>query len=518
MSQPESSSQKLNSLREFIRSLNAESRQELEELVQAETNPIWEPTPGPQTEALSTSADILFYGGAAGGGKTDLLVGAASTEQLRSIIFRREATQLVAVVSRAKEINEGFSYNGQDKILTTSEGRVIEFGSCKDAGDEIKYQGRAHDLKGFDEITHFTEQQFRFLCGWMRSTDPTVRQRVIATGNPPTDSDGEWVKKFWGPWLDEDHPNPAEPGELRYYVTYDSGIETEVDGPELVKDPGTGELIKPKSRTFIPSKIEDNPFLMETGYKATLQALPEPLRSQMLKGDFKAGVEDDPWQVLPSSWVQAAMDRWIQLDPVPEMDSMGVDVARGGRDRTVIATRHGGWFAPLHVFPGKATPNGQAVAGLALQFLRDAAPIHVDVIGVGASAFDHLEENGIQTVPVNAAGASNRRDVSGKYGMVNKRAELYWDLREALDPRSRSLIALPNDPELKADLCAPRFKVTARGIQVESKEDLIKRIGRSPDKGDAVLLAFIDTPKEYSPYEEDDSFRNADDRSEITGY
>ena len=57
-----------------------------------------------------------------------------------------------------------------------------------------------------------------------------------------------------------------------------------------------------------------------------------------------AGMEDDPWQVIPTAWVDAAMARWKPLEPRPEMDSVGVDVAMGGKDQTVIARRHGNWF------------------------------------------------------------------------------------------------------------------------------------------------------------------------------
>jgi hypothetical protein len=58
----------------------------------------------------------------------------------------------------------------------------------------MKYQGRPHDLKAFDEITHFTEAQFRTLIGWLRTDNPNIRQRVVAAGNPPTTPEGEWVK------------------------------------------------------------------------------------------------------------------------------------------------------------------------------------------------------------------------------------------------------------------------------------------------------------------------------------
>ncbi len=455
----------------------------------------WKPLPGPQTLAYHSQADILFYGGAAGGGKTDLLLGLAHTAHDRSIIFRREYPQLMGIQTRAKEMFRGRGrYNGQDHLWTLEDGREIEFGACQLLGDEQKYQGRPHSLKAFDEITHFLEPQFRFLCGWLRSTTPGQRCRVVAAGNPPTDPEGEWVVQFFRPWLDETHPNPALPGELRWFTTLD-GVEVEVDGPEpfwhTPKDGGGRELIRPMSRTFIPARVEDNRYLMRTNYKANLQALPEPLRSKMLSGDFQAGKEDNPYQVIPTEWVKAAQARWNDR-PKPElpMTSMGVDVARGGRDRTILAPRYGNWFDQVLTFPGSSTPDGPAVATLVLQNRTGNAMVQLDVIGVGGSVLDHLRpvlED--RVVGLNGAEGSKATDKSGQLGFRNRRAEMYWMLREALDPTSGQDLALPPDRELGVDLCTPLWKLTAQGIQVEAKEDIIKRIGRSPDKGDAVVYA-----------------------------
>ena len=80
------------------------------------------------------------------------------------------------------------------------------------------------------------------------------------------------------------------------------------------------------------------------------------------------------------------------------------------------------------------------------------------------------------------------RDRSGKYRLVNVRAASYWKLRECLDPVHGEELALPPDAELLADLGAPRYKLTASGIQLEAKEDIVQRLGRSPDAGDAVVL------------------------------
>lgn len=471
--------------------LTAAEREELNALL-ASDRAIWRPLPGPQTQAFLSEADIIGYGGAAGGGKTDLACGLALTQHTVSAIFRREATQLTGVIDRLTElIGDRAGYNGSNKIWRLAE-RQIEFGSTPNPGDETKHQGRPKDLLVLDEATNFLELQARFLMGWVRTTKAGQRCRVLMTFNPPTSAEGQWVIKFFAPWLDKNYPRRAAPGELRWFATIaGKDVEVKSGSPFAHK----GELIKPLSRTFIPSRLSDNPYLMGTGYMSTLQALPEPLRSQMLNGDFEAGVEDDRWQVIPTAWVDAAMKRWKPRDAKGPMDSMGVDVARGGRDATVVARRHGTWFDELVSVPGRETPDGPSGAAVVLANRRDRAPVHVDVIGVGSSVFDFLVANDVQAIPVQAAGKTTQVSRDGTLAFANVRAMTHWRMREALDPTNPDPIALPNDSELRADLCAARWRLGLTGIQVESKDDIIKRIGRSPDKGDAIALARLATQK-----------------------
>jgi len=461
------------------------------------SSPIWVPLDGAQSDALSSSADILFYGGAAGGGKTDLLIGAAFKKHRRSIIFRREYSQLKGIIDRTTELLSDFGkFNKAKMVWTLDDDRMIEFGAVQHQGDERKYQGRAHDLKAFDEITHFSEYQFRMLCGWLRSADTQQRCRVIATGNPPTDSEGEWIIRYFAPWLDKTHPKPAEPGELRWYTTLD-GKEEEVENGKPFEH--KGDLITPISRSFICARVEDNRYYMATGYKATLQALPEPLRAKLLYGEFKTGFEDHPFQLIPTEWLELAIKRYeTGVKPDVPLSCIGVDVARGGADRTVITLRTRNWVAPQRAYPGAMTPDGETVAQLVLS-LRGAClcPVNVDVIGVGASAFDCLRRHiGNKAIALNASQASDTNDKTGHISFVNRRAQWWWLLREALDPSSGQDIALPPDRELLSDLAAPRYKHVVRGVQVESKDDIKQRIGRSPDKGDSLVYAFaeLNTP------------------------
>ena len=447
---------------------------------------IWVPLPGPQRVAYESEADVLLYGGAAGGGKTDLLLGLALGRHRRSILFRREFAQLKAIEDRAREMmGPRATYSATRRTWQLPGGRSLELGAAQRPGDERKYQGRPHDLKAFDEITHFTEAQFRFLIGWNRSAEKGLRCRVVAAGNPPTSAEGDWVIRYWAPWLDRQHPNPAAPGELRWFATI-GGKETEVGSGEPFLH--EGERIEPRSRSFIRARVEDNPFLIAAGYRATLQALPEPLRSQMLLGDFAAKQEDDPWQIIPTQWVLAAQARWSEMPSGP-LDALGVDVARGGRDRTVVTPRHGLWFGRPDAFPGAETPDGGAVVALLVPLLATRASVQIDVIGVGAAVFDAARARGLNAVALNGASGSTARDRSGQLGFANARAEWWWKLREALDPVAGDGLALPPDRELLADLTAPRWRLGGTGILVERKDEIIARIGRSPDKGDSLVYA-----------------------------
>lgn len=519
----------------YLQRATPEERDEIMRLLEADMSArIWRAQVGRQSQAADSEADITGYGGSAGGGKTDLITGLALTEHQRSAIFRREKAQTEGIVQRMTEIlgsSDGF--NSQKAIWRTTVAgvpRLIELGGLDNLDDHLRWQGRPHDLKAVDEATECREIQVRFVLGWNRTSDPSQRTRSLMTFNPPTTAEGRWVIPFFGPWLDDAHPNPAKPGELRWVTTL-NGKDVWVDGPEpfvIFKgeplydfDPadfGPEKIITPKSRTFIPSRVTDNYFYVRTGYIATLQSMPEPLRSQMLEGDFKAGVEDDEWQVIPTAWIDAAMDRWKPRDAKGEMDTLGCDPAMGGKDKFVMVPRHGTWFDHPIKVPGAEVTNGQTGAALVVKHRRDRAVINIDVIGWGSSTLNMLEENEVQCHAVNGAAGSLERSKVGGLKFANYRSEIVWRMREDLDPTNPDPMALPPDPEVKADLAAYKWKMTKGGIQVRSKEEMKSELGRSPDCGDAVIMANITTMK-LEVYEElrEEMRRPVDRYDELAG-
>jgi hypothetical protein len=453
--------------------------------------------PGPQADAYNSLADILLYGGQAGGGKTALEVGLAQ-EHKNSIIFRRQASQTDGLEAFGKEIYGSSGFNGTDMEWNWPGGRSLKLAGLNEPGDWVKHAGRPRDLLAFDEAGDFLLQQVGPLIAWNRGP-VGQRCRIVFGSNPPRSADGYWLTVWFAPWLDLHHPWRAEPGELRWAVLLDEGsglFPHWVDGAEPVEI--NGEMRRPMSFTFVPAKAADNLYLPADYEQKNLDNLPEPLRSQLKYGDFAAGVQDELNQCIPTEWVKAAQRRWKpQPFPGVPMCAIGVDVAQGGTDKTVLAIRYDDWFAALQAIPGAETPGGADVAGRVMAKRLDGAKVVVDLGGGwGGDALKHLALNNIDAVGYMGVNPSVRRTRDNLLRFANIRTEAYWTLREALDPNQPggATMALPDDKELLADLTAPTFS-TASGkggmtIHLEAKDKLVKRLGRSPDKGDAVVMSW----------------------------
>lgn len=458
---------------------------------------LWIPNPGPQMQAYLSEADETFYGGAAGGGKTDLAVGLALTAHRQSLLLRRTFPNARSLMERIREVvGDRASINENEHLVRTQDMRMIEYGHCQHEKDKYNYQGRPHDFIGFEELTEFSRSVFEFVIRWNRSAIPDQRCRVVATFNPPMTTEGRWVIDYLAPWLKPDHPDPAAPGELRWFARVDDDvIEVETGEPFEHK----GETIYPRSRTFIPARLSDNPFLdADPAYRANLQQAPAHLRAMLLEGRMDVAVADDEWQVFPGDWVRQAMDRWSSGRPVDEnekpvpLTAMGVDPARGGDDRFAIARFYENWCDEIVTLPGSATRTGSAGAQKVKENIDDGEDprIGVDIIGIGSSTYDALAEDeaGLTVYAINASKSTKRR--LGRFGFQNWRSMMIWRLREALNPEGEIMLALPPDPELAAELTAHRYDVAAGKIRIEPKDKIKERLGRSPDKSDAVAYGY----------------------------
>jgi hypothetical protein len=488
------------------------------EAADATSHLVWVPNPGPQTVAYFSEADETGYGGEAGGGKSDLIMGLALTVHDRSLILRKTNVEARKLVVRMEEIlgtREG--WNGETWRLR---GRLIDIGGCQLEDDKQKYKGNPHDLICFDQLEDFTKTQFEFIIGWNRSAKPGLRCRVLCTFNPPTTPEGMWVLDRYAAWLDPRYPRPALSGEIRWFTRDENGADSEVNGPGPHQI--GGESVMAKSRTFIRARLDDNPDLRGTNYEATLAALPLELQGYRT-GRFEESLRDRPFQAIPLVWIREAQSRWTPTPPpgIP-MCAIGVDASGGGSDPMVLAIRHDGWYAPLVEVPAKDIPQHRAgayAAGIITSYRRDLAGVMVDLGGgYGSSVYERLHENQIDVRGFKGAEASTRRTKDQQLSFKNKRTEAYWKFREALDPDQPggSPIFLPDDRHLVADLTAPSFGAPGKVIELEPKDKVAERLGRSPDRGDAVVMAWAHGPTYLT--DGDNWMRAREDRARAMGF
>ena len=151
------------------------------------------------------------------------------------------------------------------------------------------------------------------------------------------------------------------------------------------------------------------------------------------------------------------------------------------------------------------TPDGATVAGLFIQLQRHAAQANIDMGGgYGGSTYEKLSEAEISVYGFVPSEGSDATTSDGRLKFDNKRAEATWRLRELLAPESEEKVALPPDAQLRADLASYRWKLKSGGVvAVESKDDIRKRIGRSPDDGDAVIIAMATGSRREQPRRRD---------------
>lgn len=263
------------------------------------------PQPGPQTAFMASPADVVIYGGAAGGGKSyGLLMSALRYKNVRGYnctIFRRTYNQVFSPGGLWDEATGMYhAFRGAQSRASKGEwlfrdkrDRIVSKVSFKHLGTDAgvyDYQGSQICGLCFDELTHFSEFQFFYMLSRNRSTCG-VRPYVKATCNPDADS---WVAKFIDWWIDPEtgYPIPERSGAIRWFIRREEVVhwaDTREELWELFDLKTPEEQAEPKSVTFIMSSIYDNKALLkiDPGYLANLKAMPIIERERLLKGNWK---------------------------------------------------------------------------------------------------------------------------------------------------------------------------------------------------------------------------------------
>ena len=210
-----------------------------------------------------------------------------------------------------------------------------------------------------------------------------------------------------------------------------------------------------------------------------------PLWESRVLGNFPVQAED---ALLSLAWLEAAKYReGGEEGPL----QAGLDVAGPGEDETALCLRRGPKIVLLKAWASR-DPRGEVLATL-LPYQSQLAQLNVDSVGIGYYLAEHLRDQGLPVRAVNVGEAACDRE---KY--VNRKAELYWGLR--LRAQAGDLAGLTDEKAI-AQLAGIRYSHNSRGqIVIESKEEARKRGVKSPDRAEAVILAFAQAPSSAEPW------------------
>ncbi len=251
----------------------------------------WKPQPR-QVEFMSRPEDEVFYGGAAGGGKSDALVIEALRQidkpEYNAIIFRKTYKQLDEIIKKSQRYyriaEPRAKYNASTHVWTFPSGATIHFGSMPHKDSYFDYQGRSYAYIGFDELTHFTWDEYSYMFSRNRADGPGIKSYIRATGNPGGIGHG-WVKER--------------------FITSMPPDTTKVFKEE-VETPDGGKITVSMSRRFVPSLVFDNKALLanDPKYLADLASLPEAKKKALLYGDWNSfsGQVFTEWRDNPDNY------------------------------------------------------------------------------------------------------------------------------------------------------------------------------------------------------------------------
>lgn len=234
---------------------------------------LWTPQKKQQLFLARPEYECL-YGGAAGGGKSDALLVEALRQvhipYYKAIIFRKTYPQLSALIDRSRVLyHAAFPtavYHATERCWQFESGAKIYFGSMHTPADKINYQGKQYDFIAFDELTHFTFEEYSYMFSRNRPGGKGTRVYLRATANPGG---------IGHSWVKERFITAAPPM---------TPIREEVN----IAAPDGKIITKIRDRIFVPSTVFDNKILLENnpGYLASLAMLPEADRSALLYGNW----------------------------------------------------------------------------------------------------------------------------------------------------------------------------------------------------------------------------------------
>jgi len=354
-----------------------------------------------------------------------------------------------------KEIGVTGQYNGQQRKYTFIDSDVyfIEADTTKDR-ELLKLAGLELTGAGIDQADEVERLAFSILQVRTGRENKNKAERstgkimdvprfILLTTNPTQN------------WLKEEFYTPQKEGKLKAPYFYLPALPTEN-----------------------PHNTED--------YIEGLKDLPEAQRRQYLYGDWNYA--DDPNQLINYAWITNCITEEEYLQDNDKVRFMGIDVARYGDDTTVMVFMQDNEVYDIKAYKHQDTVKTAELAEYEATDQRIGYEhVGVDVVGLGAGVVDTMTSKGLRVTEFNSA--ETPQSEQGYFKFANKRAEAYWLLREDLKNGNMAINVNIKTGEILKQLTQMRYYTKGDKIYIESKDDIKKRLGRSPDEADALTIA-----------------------------
>lgn len=218
---------------------------------------------------------------------------------------------------------------------------------------------------------------------------------------------------------------------------------------------------------------------------------PDDVFRRKVLGEFPKVSSDT---LIPMSWIELANENWKNSQPsIYEQSLFGADVAGMGNDESVISERRDNYVYPFETYTGNGEADHMAFTGVIVNKIKEGNYCFIDTIGEGAGVYSRLDEQGYETAISCkfSESAEGLRDINDVLEFENMRAYLYWALRDWLNPINKNNPCLPPDDVFMEEATIITYKFKSNGkVLIESKDDIKKKLGRSPDRIDALVNTF----------------------------